>query len=225
MSTAVYKIIQTMEIQMYKTYSYNFTNEVKFGSLPVEILYKLFQDGRNASFMLEEWLAIYFPSLTRVEGNKDHDHIDTNGVKYDAKNFTKKGLKFMPSNQIGKGRTFDKTQAHEKAVKLVYICCDIVDFPQIHIRFIPGKDLMKKYPKCSVLFSKRSELFNSDFSTIEEPQESQSVVAPEPEQPVVVSELESEPMVVSELESEPMVVSELDAQQQVQQEEVAVKND
>ena len=225
MSTVVNKIIQTMEIQMYKTYSYNFTNEVKFGSLPVEILYKLFQDGRNASFMLEEWLAIYFPSLTRVEGNKDHDHIDTNGVKYDAKNFTKKGLKFMPSNQIGKGRTFDKTQAHEKAGKLVYICCDIVDFPQIHIRFIPGKDLMKKYPKCSVLFSKRSELFNSDFSTIEEPQESQSVVAPEPEQPVVVSELESEPMVVSELESEPMVVSELDAQQQVQQEEVAVKND
>ena len=215
MSTVVNKMIQTMEIQMYKTYSYNFTNEVKFGSLPVEILHKLFQDGRNASFMLEEWLAIYFPSLTRVEGNKDHDHIDTNGVKYDAKNFTKKGLKFMPSNQIGKGRTFDKTQAHEKAVKLVYICCDIVDFPQIHIRFIPGKDLMKKYPKCSVLFSKRSELFNSDFSTIEEPEETQYVVAPEPEtqQPVVVSE------------SEPMVVSELDTQQQVQQEEVAVKND
>jgi len=184
--------------------------------------------------MLEEWLAIYFPSLTRVEGNKDHDHIDTNGVKYDAKNFTKKGLKFMPSNQIGKGRTFDKTQAHEKAGKLVYICCDIVDFPQIHIRFIPGKDLMKKYPKCSVLFSKRSELFNSDFSTIEEPQESQSVVAPEPEQPVVVSELESEPMVVSELESEPMVISELEPEPMViselepetqQQEEVAVKND
>jgi len=222
MSTVVNKMIQTMEIQMYKTYSYNFTNEVKFGSLPVEILHKLFQDGRNASFMLEEWLAIYFPSLTRVEGNKDHDHIDTNGVKYDAKNFTKKGLKFMPSNQIGKGRTFDKTQAHEKAVKLVYICCDIVDFPQIHIRFIPGKDLMKKYPKCSVLFSKRSELFNSDFSTIEEPEETQSVVAPEPEtqQPVVVSELE--PMVVSELE--PMVVSELDPETQ-QQEEAAVKND
>ena len=214
MSTVVNKMIQTMEIQMYKTYSYNFTNEVKFGSLPVEILHKLFQDGRNASFMLEEWLAIYFPSLTRVEGNKDHDHIDTNGVKYDAKNFTKKGLKFMPSNQIGKGRTFDKTQAHEKAVKLVYICCDIVDFPQIHIRFIPGKDLMKKYPKCSVLFSKRSELFNSDFSTIEEPEETQSVVAPEPEtqQPVVVSELE------------PMVVSELDPETQ-QQEEAAVKND
>lgn len=218
MSTVVNKIIQTMEIQMYKTYSYDFTNEVKFGSLPVEILHKLFQDGRNASFMLEEWLAIYFPSLTRVEGNKDHDHIDTNGVKYDAKNFTKKGLKFMPSSQIGKGRTFDPTQAYEKAGKLVYICCDIVDFPQIHIRFIPGKDLMKKYPKCSVLFSKRSELFNSDFSTIEEPQEIQSVVAPEPEQPVVVSELEPETQ-------QPVVVSELDIPEQQLQEEATEKND
>ena len=109
--------------------------------------------------MLEEQLIHWFPELTRVEGNKDHDHIGENGVKYDAKNFTKGGLNFMPSNQIGAGRKFDSVIAYEKANKLVYICCDIVDFPKVRVIFKSGKDLVKDFPKCRVTKTNREVLF------------------------------------------------------------------
>ena len=148
-----------MKLKLNKTYEYDLTNTMSFGDIKQERLYEFFKDGRNASFMLEEQLTHWFPELTRVEGNKDHDHISENGVKYDAKNFTKHGLNFMPSNQIGAGRKFDSVVAYQKANKLVYICCDIVDFPKVKVVFKDGKDLVKSYPNCKVSKNKRELLF------------------------------------------------------------------
>lgn len=148
-----------MKLKLNKTYEYDLTNTMSFGDIKQERLYEFFKDGRNASFMLEEQLTHWFPELTRVEGNKDHDHISENGVKYDAKNFTKHGLNFMPSNQIGAGRKFDSVVAYQKANKLVYICCDIVDFPKVKVVFKDGKDLVKSYPSCKVSKNKRELLF------------------------------------------------------------------
>ena len=148
-----------MKLKLNKTYEYDLTNTMSFGDIKQERLYEFFKDGRNASFMLEEQLIHWFPELTRVEGNKDHDHISENGVKYDAKNFTKHGLNFMPSNQIGAGRKFDSVVAYQKANKLVYICCDIVDFPKVKVVFKDGKDLVKSYPSCKVSKNKRELLF------------------------------------------------------------------
>jgi len=141
-----------------KNYTFDLSGTITFDNIPQEVLYEIFKDGRNASFMLEEWLTSKFP-LTRIKGNKDHDHIDVNGMKYDAKNFTKGGLKFMPSNQIGAGRSFNKEAAHEKASKLIYICCDIVEFPKLTVRFAEGFKMIEKYPNCAVPFKQRSELF------------------------------------------------------------------
>jgi|TARA_R110000744_G_scaffold375839_1_gene489644 hypothetical protein len=153
------KKIKVMKLKLNKTYEYDLTNTMSFGDIKQERLYEFFKDGRNASFMLEEQLTHWFPELTRVEGNKDHDHISENGVKYDAKNFTKHGLNFMPSNQIGAGRKFDSVVAYQKANKLVYICCDIVDFPKVKVVFKDGKDLVKSYPSCKVSKNKRELLF------------------------------------------------------------------
>jgi len=147
-----------MIIQLNKTYNFTVEN-VAFGDIPPQRIPEFFKDGRVASFFLEEQLTHWFPVLTRIEGNKDHDHIDESGLKYDAKNFTKHGLKFMPSNQLGEGRKFDAGVAHAKADKLCYICCDIVEFPKVRVRFVEGSDLVKDYPKCSVSFSKREALF------------------------------------------------------------------
>ena len=150
---------EIMKLELNKTYEYDLSNTMSFGDISEERLYEFFKDGRNASFMLEEQLTHWFPELTRVEGNKDHDHISENGVKYDAKNFTKHGLNFMPSNQIGAGRKFDSVVAYQKANKLVYICCDIVDFPKVKVIFKDGKDLVKSYPNCKVSKNKREMLF------------------------------------------------------------------
>jgi len=147
------------KLELNKTYEFDLIDTMTFGDIKPERLYEFFKDGRNASFMLEEQLTHWFPELTRVEGNKDHDHISENGVKYDAKNFTKHGLNFMPSNQIGAGRKFDSVVAYQKANKLVYICCDIVNFPKVKVIFKDGKDLVKSYPNCKVSKNKRELLF------------------------------------------------------------------
>lgn len=149
-----------MDIIKNKNYYFDFTDLVSFADIDKEILYELLQDGRTASPFLERYIEQQF-SLEWISGCKDHDHTDNNGNKYDAKNFTKNGLKFMPSNQIGAGRSFDQTIAYDKANDLTYICCDIVDFPKVTIRFIDGCDLIKEYPKCSVPFKSRKELFKN----------------------------------------------------------------
>ena len=147
-----------MKIELNKTYNFDI-DSVSFGNIPKERIHEFFKDGRVASFFLEEQLPHWFPELTRIEGNKDHDHVDTRGRKYDAKNFTKGGLRFMPSNQMGAGRKFNALVAHNKANKLIYICCDIVEFPRVRVKFIKGSELIKEYPKCSVPKSKREVLF------------------------------------------------------------------
>jgi len=147
-----------MKIELDKTYNFNI-DRVCFGSIPKARIHEFFKDGRVASFFLEEQLPHWFPDLTRIEGNKDHDHVDASGRKYDAKNFTKGGLRFMPSNQMGAGRKFDAVVAHSKANKLIYICCDIVEFPKIRVKFVKGSELIKEYPRCSVPKSQREVLF------------------------------------------------------------------
>ena len=147
-------------IRLNETYNFNVKN-VSFGDIPPDRLPALFKDGRVASFFLEEQLQHWFPELTRIEGNKDHDHLDRQGRKYDAKNFTKNGLDFKPSNQKGKGRYFIAEIAYAKAAMLRYICCDIVDFPQVRVKFVEGTDMIEEYPNCAVSFTKREGLFSA----------------------------------------------------------------
>lgn len=144
------------------------TGKVQFGTLPVETLIDHFKDGRWASTLLEHYIPIEYPELTWVSGNKDHDHIDAQGNLYDLKCFTKGGLKFMPSNQIGAKRSFNKDVAYEKANRLTYICCDITEFPIVSIKFAKGCDLVAKYPRCSIPFKDRVEFFSSEVNTFHE---------------------------------------------------------
>jgi hypothetical protein len=147
-----------VKIQKNKTYTFEI-NKIAFGDIPKDRLPIFFQDGRVASFFLEEQLQHWFPELRRIEGNKPYDHLDNEENRYDAKNFTKHGLKFMPSNQLGEGRKFVAEIAHAKAAQLCYICCDIVDFPKVRVRFVDGADMIKEYPRCTVPKSHREVLF------------------------------------------------------------------
>lgn len=146
------------KIELDKNYYFDLVGQIQFDCIPEEDLYMLFRDGRHCAPLIEKWLTKMFP-LIHVTGNKDHDHIDNENNQYDVKNFTKNGLKFMPSNQIGAGRSFDKEKSHEKAKKLIYIICDIVEFPKLTVRFIAGEKLIEKYPKCAVNIRERNVLF------------------------------------------------------------------
>jgi hypothetical protein len=131
-------------------YNTTFTHTIEnfgFGNLSNTIIIDTFKDGRAFSHFIEPWLAVNYP-LTHIKGCKKHDHVDINdeNIKYDQKTFTKRGCKFMPSNMIGEGRTFNKEIFEEKAKNLIYIIVSNIEFPEIKIKFIKGTDLIIDYP-------------------------------------------------------------------------------
>jgi hypothetical protein len=144
-------------IQLNHTYEFIIDN-VAFGDLTKEQCYKLLKDGRLSSHFLEKQLEIWFPELTFVDG-RGHDHIDESGQKYDQKCFTKGGLGFAPSKMGGVGRVFVQEEAHEHAKEIIYIACDITEFPNLLVRFERGSDLLVKYPRCQVPYKHRLEFF------------------------------------------------------------------
>ena len=131
-------------IQLNKTFTFNI-KDISFGDLSTEVLNEILTDGRLVSHFLERQLEIWFPELTFVDG-KGHDHIDTDGKLYDQKCFTHGGLAFAPSNMIGKGRHIVEDVATEHCKKIIYICCDVIDFPTVNVRFVKGTDLLKEFP-------------------------------------------------------------------------------
>lgn len=147
-----------MQIEFDKIYTYDLTGTVSFGDLPLETIVEILTDGRIASHFLERQLERWFPELTFVNA-KGYDHLDAQGAKYDQKCFTKGGLRFMPSSMIGAGRKLDEAVARDHAKEINYICCDIVSFPVVKVVFKTGIDLVEQYPKCTVPFKNRSQLF------------------------------------------------------------------
>jgi hypothetical protein len=146
------------QIELNKTYHFTIKN-YSFGDLSTEAMNEICQDGRVASHLLEPQLVHWFPELIHIKGCKDHDHTDHSGQKYDAKNFTKGGLRFKPSNMIGTGRTFNYQGMVDKAQDMIYIACDIIDFPQIKVIFKEGMDLVREYPNGEIKKSQREVLF------------------------------------------------------------------
>jgi len=144
-----------MMIQIDQVYSFNCP--ASFGTLPQSLIDQLFTDGRRASGFLERQLEAWFPDLTFVDG-KGYDHIDLQLQKYDAKCFTLRGAKFCPSNMIGVGRSVNEEKLWEHAVQMIYIFCDIVDFPEVRVIYKRGTDLLK-YPKGNIPFGDRDVLF------------------------------------------------------------------
>jgi hypothetical protein len=134
-------------------------DNISFGDLSNNELSDMFTDGRLASHFLERQLTKWYPELEFVD-KRGYDHVDKDGNKYDQKCFTKGGLTFSPSNMAGKGRVFVQEEAHDHAKNITYICCDIVDFPTVRVKFSKGSDLIEVFPKCKIPFSKREEFFN-----------------------------------------------------------------
>ena len=119
-----------------------------FGGIPITEVIEIYKDGRPFSHFVEAWLAHNYP-LTRNQnkcGKYDFTDRNNENIKYDEKTFTKGGCKFMPSNMIGEGRTFNKEIFEKKAKKLIYIIVSNIHFPVIKIKFVRGIHLMIRYP-------------------------------------------------------------------------------
>lgn len=136
-------------------------DNVSFGDLPQDAVNDILKDGRLASHFLERQLCIWYPKLTFVDG-KGYDHVCTEGLLYDQKCFTKGGLGFAPSSMVGAGRKIDEEVASDHCKDIIYICCDIVDFPTVRVKFVKGSELMKSYPKFKIPSKDREQFFQEN---------------------------------------------------------------
>jgi hypothetical protein len=145
---------------------------IGFDSLSGETLLDVYRDGRAFSHFVEPWLAAKTwrdldtgaPfTLTHVRGCKDHDFSVTTEagqtLLYDAKTFTKRGCKFMPSSMIGTGRKFDAEEFRSKVKNMAYIVVDNVDFPAITVKFATGESLARLYPNGYIPVKDRVKFF------------------------------------------------------------------
>jgi len=152
--------LETTSIELNKT-MVRVIEDFSFGNLPKSAIVEIYKDGRAFSHFIEPWLAENYP-LNHVKGCKKYDHTDLNdaNVKYDQKTFTARGCKFMPSNMIGEGRSFNKEVFEEKAKELIYIIVSNVNFPEIKIKFVKGIDLIVDYPTGAIPSKDFVKFFN-----------------------------------------------------------------
>jgi hypothetical protein len=131
-----------------------------FDGLSRETLIGLYRDGRISSHFMEHIIG-RDSILTHVGGCKDHDLVDPSdaAVKYDQKTFTNKGCSFMPSSMKGKGRKFDKATFDEKAKNMIYVIVSVVNFPEIHTRFVKGSELATMYPNGVISLKDHDKFF------------------------------------------------------------------
>jgi hypothetical protein len=152
--------LESTSIELNKT-MVRVIEDFSFGNLPKSAIIEIYKDGRAFSHFIEPWLAENYP-LNHVKGCKKYDHTDLNdaNVKYDQKTFTARGCKFMPSNMIGEGRSFNKEVFEEKAKELIYIIVSNVNFPEIKIKFVKGVDLIVDYPTGAIPSKDFVKFFN-----------------------------------------------------------------
>ena len=151
-----YCIVTNTMIELNKTYT--FECPASFGTLSQERVDKLFTDGRRASGFLELQLEEWFEGLVFEDG-KGYDHrYKYMKELFDAKCFTKGGAKFCPSVMLGAGRSVDEEKLWEHATDMIYIFCDVVEFPKVRVVFKRGSDLTQ-YTKGSIPFKDRNVLF------------------------------------------------------------------
>lgn len=134
---------------------------IGFGNLPESILQETLRDGRAFSHFIEPWLALNYP-ITHIKGCKGYDFVDNQNKKilYDAKTFTKRGLRFCPSKMIGVGRQFNQEEFIKKSQGLIFCLVSNLYFPEIRVRFVRGADLIREYPSGIIPLKDHIKFFN-----------------------------------------------------------------
>lgn len=145
-------------IELNKIYEFKIENlfHPKCPTGVVESLtHKIRTDGRTSSpiittYVHEEW----FPELNYV----DQKHIDFIGEvdgtvrNVEKKMLTLRGLKFCPSNMVGKGRVIVPAKSREicEENKLIFLFADATEFPNVYVKFLDGIELHDRHQSCSI---------------------------------------------------------------------------
>lgn len=113
-----------------------------FGPIPQEELIKGFRDGRAFGLISEYILpAVSNGIIKKVAGNKCFDHIKKK-VKIEQRTLTGFGIRLMPSNQIGTGRSFNLGEFKDKVKEVDwFFIIDNTQFPKLEAVFVKSNKI------------------------------------------------------------------------------------
>lgn len=127
----------------------------------------MFKDGRWSNFILKHKVPEWFPHLKLVAGDDKYiTYLDIQSRPYVLRMFTKQGMKFMPSRQLGTRREFDPFQTHAFIQNVTLIVCDVSDGPdKVETILLNGPKMLQIYPNASIPYADRFALFEFHTQT------------------------------------------------------------
>lgn len=135
-------------------------NELQLDHLDENETIEFLSDGRVANFLLTKQIPKLFPEKNlRVCKTKSKTYIDDNSHNYLVRCFTRDGMRFMPSNQLGVGRKYNYNATRDNSSNTTIIACDISEFPTVNIKFLNARSLLAEYTDAVIHYKDRELIF------------------------------------------------------------------
>lgn len=139
--------------------------QILFGSIPLNILSKVYQDGRVLGLIVEHLIDFEFSNIHRVsKESHPYDFISDNGEKLECKTAINK-LDPYPSYMKGKGRVYDQ-QKHLEYLNSIdgFILVTSLELPNLKIIWLDKNNQIfwkNGIPAKSIPFSVITTIFNN----------------------------------------------------------------
>lgn len=102
-----------------------------------------FTDGRRSGFLVENRIINQNKTLTAASKNATYDARDKKDM-WEIRTLTARGVSFVPSIDIGGGRSFNKIRFEQKLQDVAgFIVCDISTFPDVPYWSIPSRIIIR----------------------------------------------------------------------------------
>lgn len=133
-----------------------------------------FTDGRRVSFIIERYVAKIFNGELAGSEKAGYDIILNRNEKWEVRSVTERGTYFTPSNQVGKGRDFNKEGFMRKLQDIRgYILADVTKFPEVPIYKVPS-EVVQKWWEEGKLGKKANVSYQRIIKLLEEKEETPS---------------------------------------------------
>lgn len=140
-----------------------FTHKIdncRFGTLPKEKIFKIFDNELIFSHFINPWLA-HFYALNYIPGYEYFSFTDKfhSEIRYEQLTFTTRGCRFTKPSMFKPNEILDSSILKRQSGSLIYIIVENINFPNIKVKFISGADLFSKYPKGEIDYKQHKKIF------------------------------------------------------------------
>lgn len=126
-----------------KAFDIDLTGRLKYGDIPVNLLYEVFKDGRITGLLVEHLLDCEHRNLTKASNpGEAFDLFDTTSRKvYECKSTQGESFSIAPSYMKGKGRKFNRGECEDRLLSVdgIILCC-LTNFPLLEFATVMMPD-------------------------------------------------------------------------------------